>query len=279
MHPPSPDHKRALLNLAALGSFIVCGGLASLILNDSAHALPIAPSINDAPLSTQELIEHSLRPHAREHPSLQNAPKYRMDVELDLDLFIYKGELELEYVNLERDTLRQLNFLLYPNSKELSAPSERRLLITEVQVNGTLVQHDRLAREVLVVPLHTSLAPGERTKVTLSFKGSLYPLPPQVKASELKLEDLLQTLVHQHKPQGGYGVFSQGDGIVSMALWYPILVAYDDQGWDITPSEHIGDRSYFDIAHYDVSLTTSSDALVGTTGVAVESARRGRLRR
>lgn len=234
---------------------------------------------NQRNLSAQEIIGHSLRAHARSNPALTDAPMYRIDAELDLDLFIYRGQLTLSYKNLERDTLNQLNFLLYPNSSELSAPSERRLIISEAKVNGAAVSFDRLAREVLVVQLPSPLAPQETVTVELGFKGSLYSLPPQTTVTDLKLEDLLQTLVHTHKPQGGYGVFSQGDGIVSMALWYPILVAYDDRGWDITPSEHIGDRSYFDVAHYDVSFTTASEASVATTGVEIESSRQGLLKR
>jgi hypothetical protein len=112
-------------------------------------------------------------------------------------------------------------------------------------------------------------------EVELEFKGSLFPLANQLKMNEPSLEDILQMLVHQHQPQGGYGVFSHGDGIISMALWYPILVAHDENGWDISPSEHIGDRSYFDIAHYDVTLTTSKEALIATTGVNVEHRLRG----
>ena len=49
-------------------------------------------------LSAKELIAHSLRPHARSNPSLVDAPIYRINAELDLDLFIYRGELSLSYI-------------------------------------------------------------------------------------------------------------------------------------------------------------------------------------
>jgi hypothetical protein len=266
-----------------LKSLCFLGGLTMLtfwtMMFNIARAQDFDTAQIEKSLSRHEIIQRSLRPHAQNHPALTDAPKYRIEVELDLDLFIYRGTLKLDYKNLERDTLTQLNFLLYPNSKELSGPSERRLLVTQASVNGKPVIHDRLASEVLIIPLHEPLTPGNQASIELTFKGSLFPLTPQMRMSEVKLENLLQTLVHQHSAQGGYGVFSHGDGIVSMALWYPILVAYDERGWDITPSEHIGDRSYFDVAHYDVSLTTSSDAMVATTGVEIGKARRGHLRR
>ena len=220
-------------------------------------------------MSAETLAEHSLRVDYRGHPALKDAPVYRIDVELDLDLWIYKARMRLEYTNKERDTLNALNFLLYPNSDELSGPSERRLIITDVSVDGQPVSYDQFAREVLEVQLPTALSPKARTRVDIGFKGSLFQLLSRPEPYEMKLEELLQTLVHRHGPQGGYGVFSHGDAIASMALWYPILVAYDERGWDVKPSDSIGDRSYFDVAHYDVSLTLDSEAAVATTGVEV----------
>lgn len=255
-------------------------GLAMVLSLMGSQLIPLSiataqSSVIEEMMSESELIKRSLRPAAQTHPALKDAPRYRIDVELDLDLWVYRAALRLEYTNQERDSLTELNFLLYPNARELSASSERRLIITDARVNGAAVPYDRLAREVLTVPLNQPLRPQERVRVDLSFKGSLFNLPPQTPLGEMKLEDLLQTLVHKHEPQGGYGVFSQGDGIASIALWYPVLVAYDERGWDVTPSTKIGDRSYFDVAHYDVSITTESDALVATTGVEVERRRSG----
>ena len=45
----------------------------------------------EKPLSRHKIIQRSLRPHAQKHPALTDAPKYRIEVELDLDLFIYRG--------------------------------------------------------------------------------------------------------------------------------------------------------------------------------------------
>lgn len=258
--------------------YIIISMICSVLFIQGSWAQGLGNTSPTRSFTRQEIIQQSLRSHAHHHPSLKDAPLYKISAELDLDLKIYRGVLELDYTNTERDTLSQLNFLLYPNSKELSLPSERRLLITRAMVDGQEVTYDRLAAEVLVIPLPTALQPGQQVKIELNFKGSLFPLQAQMRVSQLKLEDLLQTLMHHQSPQGGYGVFSHGDGIVSMALWYPILVAYDDRGWDVTPSDNIGDRSYFDIAHYDVSLMTHHEAQVATTGVKVQGSREGQMR-
>ena len=265
-------HKSMPIFSALLSSLLL------LCLSLTSYGQSLGSTTSDHALSVPEMIKMSLRSSAHHHQSLVNAPVYRIKTELDLDLKIYRGQVLLEYTNLERDTLKQLNFLLYPNAKELSKKSERRLIITQAKVDGQIIKHDRLAAEVLVLPLPNDLRPGQKVQVELSFKGSLFALPDQIKVHDFKIQDLLQTFVPQQQAKGGYGVFSYGEKIASMALWYPILVAYDEEGWDITPSEHIGDRSYFDVAHFDVTLTTASDALVATTGVEIESRRRGMLR-
>ena len=259
----------SLLLLASTGFY-------SEILAQSPTQSVVDPLDDQIPL--HQLIEASLRKPFWDHPALQGAARYRIDLRLDSDLGVYHASMRLDYTNQERDTLTELNFLLYPNSSELSGQSERRLIITEADIDGTPVPFDRLAREVLTLPLHKPLLPGERLVAKISFKGSLFPLPPQQERPEIALEDLLQTVVHQSQPNGGYGVFSQGSAMISMALWYPILVAYDDDGWDMSPTKHVGDRSYFDIAHYDVSLSLDSEAHVATTGVEWSQERRGRGR-
>ena len=224
--------------------------------------------------TAQEALSPSMRTEFVTHPRLKSAPYYQINVNLDMDLLVYKGVLTLTLKNQERDTLNALNFLLYPNTKELSGQSERRLIISSAEVDGREVAYDQFAGEVLNIPLPTPLLPGAQTVVRLGFKGSLYRLPDSASdPSKMGLEQLLQSVVHHREQTGGYGVFSYGEGIVSMALWHPLLVAYDEHGWDLKPSGGVGDRSYFDISHFDVTLTTSADALVATTGSEVEARR------
>ena len=236
-----------------------------------------APSMSEAtprPYSASEIISKSLRPADHAHVRLQSAPVYRLQVALDLDLKVYEGALTLELRHEERHALNELNFLLYPNSAELSSEHERRLIITHATLDGEALSYDPLATEVLQLKLPRPIAPGELATIKLGFKGTLYPLTSSdTDVSQMGLEQLLATLTHTQEPRGGYGVFSFGEGVASMALWYPILVAYDERGWDISPSKQVGDRSYFDVAHFDVTLITDEDVVVATTGVEVESKR------
>jgi hypothetical protein len=232
------------------------------------------------PLSSSEMGHLSIRNHTQSlytKPHITQAPIYQIMVDLDLDLLVYRGELKLHYTNQEIDSLDELYFLLYPNSKELSERHERRLIIDYVEVNGTVINYNRTAGEVLKIPLPNRLTPQSKVEVKLGFKGNLYRLPAhRTQTQTIGLEQILQSIYHKHGAQGGYGIFSYGQGIASMALWYPILAAYDVNGWDVKSSGQVGDRSYFDIAHYDVTLRTHSNATIATSGVMLKENKQGR---
>ena len=53
---------------------------------------------------------------------------------------------------------------------------------------------------------------------------------------------------------------------MTLSGWYPILVVYDDEGWNIDPTTNIGDSVYSDTAFYDIELTASDDLEVISTG-------------
>ncbi len=72
------------------------------------------------------------------------------------------------------------------------------------------------------------------------------------------------------RPQGGYGVFSYADDIVSLALWYPVLAAYDEHGWDLRRGADMGDVSYFDVANYELTVTAPKDVVVVASGVETD---------
>jgi len=248
-----------------------CGAFVTLVTLIALTAPLVA---SPTPYSSQEIIRRSVRALDQQHPQLQSAPRYQLEVELDMDLKVYEGELSLDLKHQERESLSELNFLLYPNSEALSAEHERRLIITHATMDGQALSYDPLAREVLQLKLPTALPAGQPTTIKIGFKGTLYPLKDSaLDLSQMGLDQLLSALSRSEGPSGGYGVFSFGEGVASMALWYPILAAYDERGWDLSPSRGVGDRSYFDVSHFDVTLITDHDVVVATTGVEVERRR------
>ena len=242
----------------------------------TASSAPAAPPTGaamapatDIKALTRKILRNSLNSTVDGPSRFETAPLYRLALDVDYELFTYDAKQELHYVNTEKDTLRELNFFLYPNSPDVATPGAKNVAVRQVRVDGRLVEHTSKAT-TLTVPLPEPLAPGARATITLDFRGNIQRLPPgSSDMTKLAFEQVLQMIMGTDGPSGGYGVFAYGENIVSLALWYPVLAAYDARGWDLHPGSSIGDVSYFDISNYEVSVTAPEDVTVIATGVEV----------
>ncbi len=225
-----------------------------------------APPPPAPPPQVAAWMDQTLAPTA-DRARLEGAPLYRIELELDDRLFTYRGHLTLRYTHRGAAPLDALQFLLYPNTPELTEAGALNLAVHGVVVDGE-PRPAELQRERLRVPLAAPLAPGAEATVDLDFDGVIFRLPRG--AADLEkaaLKQLLGLVLGEDDGKGGYGVFSVGDGIVSLALWYPILAAHDGAGWDNEPGGPVGDVSFFEPAHYEVVLRTAPALQVASTGV------------
>ena len=227
-------------------------------------APPVAP---DRKALARQILEQSLNSTVEEPERFIDAPLYDLTMDIDYELFTYSATERLHFVNQEADTLRELSFLVYPNSPELTQPGARNLALDEVLVRGQPVRAE-LDGAHLRVPLPKPLAPGEEIEVNIAFRGHLVRLQPgATDLRKLAFEQLMQLVMGGEQAHGGYGIFSYSDNIVSLGLWYPVLAAYDEHGWDLKPGTGVGDVSYFDISNYRVKVRAPSDVTVISTGV------------
>ena len=225
------------------------------------------------------LVTASLRTAAQ--PYGRNAStNYEIDVKIDFDFFTYEGRQKVDFKNRTGQPLRELYFFLYPNTKELTGGAGRNIVIKNVKVGGEVARIDGASSPLLKVSFDSPLPADDVCTVELDFRGILYRQKPD--ASDMKklaIEQLLQLVTGHSDPSGGYGVFSVGEGILSMALWYPVLAAHDERGWDVDPGTDIGDRSYFDVANYSVTVDVPKRVRVATTGVQDRTKTQGTKRR
>jgi hypothetical protein len=265
--PPLPS---ALPKTASSGARAQAPHLLTLTLRAlslSALSLLALKAAQSSPLlgaGTQaEALNASLRPEDHARASEPSAPRYTLDARLDLDLFVYEGELSVALSNTTQAPLSALRFALSPNGS--AAMSDRHLVVTSARVAGAEVRYDRLSRETLVLPLSAPIAPGERVVVELSFKGSLPRSHPLNPLAPLNLERLLSALGGAGAGGGSAHSAEEGQRVVSMWRWFPLLV--DDEGVD---DEGVGGRLRArGVSHYDVTLTLPEGVEVATTGVEV----------
>lgn len=201
---------------------------------------------------------------------------YKMEVNMDVKNFQYKGKQTLVYTNNSPDTLRKVFYHLYFNAfqpgsemdarlKTISDPDKRMvksfktgdktvkesristlkpneigfLKISNFKQDG-VAANNRVVGTVLEVDLTKSLLPGQSTTFTLDFDGQV---PLQIRRS---------------------GRNSDEGVALSMTQWYPKIAEFDFEGWHADP--YIGREFHGVWGDFDVKITIDKDYTIGSTG-------------
>jgi hypothetical protein len=201
---------------------------------------------------------------------------YKMEVDMNVKNYQYKGKQELVYTNNSADTLYRVFYHLYPNAfqpgsamdarlQSISDPDKRMVKtfkqaekevyesrINKLQPNEigylkiTNLKQDGVATEtkeegtILEVKLAQPLLPHQKTTFTLDFDGQV---PLQVRRSGRNSEE---------------GV------ALSMTQWYPKIAEYDFEGWHADP--YIGREFHGVWGNFDVKITLDKEYTIGGTG-------------
>ncbi len=178
--------------------------------------------------------------------ALSGIPYYLIDIEVDLDMGTYSGSVEIDYVNQEQTGLESLYFRLFPNGGGIYGSGF-------LEIDSAMVDNEEAIAilsaddSVMELILQEELSAGESIKIKLDFNGKT--------SGEAGI---------------GYGIHNTVGDMMTLSGWYPILVVYDDEEWNIDPVTNIGDSVYSDAAYYDVELITEEDLTVVSTGVIIE---------
>ncbi len=162
---------------------------------------------------------------------------------------LISGHERLGYVNNEGVTLGELYLRLYPNGQSIYGAGS--LGLGNVTVNGEpITPHLELGGGVALIQLAEPLSPGEELLMELDFSG----LVPQGFAG---------------RNGSSYGIYDYSGGVLKLANWFPILAAYDEEGWHLDPIYGWGDAVYSETALFEVWITAPSDQLVVASGTEV----------
>ncbi|GGD80397.1 M1 family metallopeptidase [Planktosalinus lacus] len=189
---------------------------------------------------------------------------YKMEIDVDVDKYQYKGKQEIVYTNNSPDTLKRVFYHLHFNafqpgsemdvrSRTISDPDRRvgdrisklspdeigYIKINSLLQNGTPVQNNTVGT-ILEVDLSTPILPGEKATFTMDFDAQV---PLQIRRSGRNNEE---------------GV------ALSMSQWYPKLAEYDFEGWHADP--YIGREFQGVWGNFDVKITIDNTYTLGGTG-------------
>lgn len=194
----------------------------------------------------------------------QQAVKYKMEVDMDVQTNTYTGSQKLEYTNNSPDTLSWVFYHLYFNafqpgsmmdvrSRTISDPDRRvgdrilklkpeemgHLHVKSLRMNGREVKYQEV-ETVLEVTLDEPILPNSTVIFDMEFEGQV---PVQIRRSGR----------------------DNAEGVrYSMAQWYPKMANYDEQGWHANP--YIGREFYGIWGDFDVKITIDKTYVLGGSG-------------
>ena len=207
----------------------------------------------------------------------QQQADYQMNVTMNVKNFQYKGVQKVTYINNSPDTLTTVFFHLYFNAFQPNSEMDANLqtlpdpdgrMATNIGTPQRPIYESRIAKlnpdeigylrvkkltqdgvpatishesTILKVTLPTPILPHSRTVLGLDFEGQV---PVMIRRA---------------------GRNSPDEVALSMAQWYPKMVAYDYKGWHTT--EYLGREFYGVWGNFDVKITLDKTYLVGASGV------------
>lgn len=189
---------------------------------------------------------------------------YKMEIDMDVENYQYKGKQVLEYTNNSPDVLTRVYYHLYFNafqpgsemdirSKTINDPDPRvgkrigvlkpeeigYIKVNSLSQDGKALSYDTVGT-VLEVDLADPILPGTKAIFTMEFDAQV---PVQIRRSGR----------------------NNAEGVaLSMTQWYPKLAEYDFEGWHADP--YISREFHGVWGDFDVKLTIDKNFVVGGTG-------------
>ncbi len=214
---------------------------------------------------------------AQNTPYWQQQADYKMEIDVDVKNFQYKGKQELTYFNNSPDTLRVVFYHLFVNTFQPNSEMDARLQTIPDPDRRMVINkgtQEKPIYESRIAPLKTnevgyinvkSLTQNGKT-VSHQTEGTIL----KVKLNEPILPNSKTVFVMDFEAQVPVMIRRMGrnsqDGIAfSMAQWYPKMAAYDYRGWH--PTEYITREFYGVWGNFDVKITIDKNYILGGTGV------------
>ena len=189
---------------------------------------------------------------------------YKMEIDMNVENYQYKGEQVLVYTNNSPDVLNRVYYHLYFNafqpgsemdvrSRSILDPDRRvkdrisklkpseigYIKVNSLTQNGVAVNYETVGT-VLEVDLQKPINPGESVTFVMDFNGQV---PVQIRRSGRNNKEGIS---------------------LSMSQWYPKMAEYDFEGWHA--DAYIAREFHGVWGDFDVKITIDKDYVIGGTG-------------
>jgi hypothetical protein len=175
------------------------------------------------------------------------ATVYHIDIVIHPELDGLEGREWIRYTNREVESLDEIYLRLFANATGGSS-AVSGLFVDGVEKNPVLEPPGYTLR----IPLVDGLGRGETINLRLDFEVEFGEGPPS-----------------------SYGVLGHFDDFVLLDGFYPVVLVFDDEGWNAETLVPIGDMSYLDAAFFLVRITAPRDLDLVASGTQIDKGRSG----
>lgn len=191
-------------------------------------------SVQQVEQPSQSALGHIMRKKEyAEVSSDQERTAYDIEAHYDEKSQKIKGELRVQVPNHYSKSRKEMYFHLFPNAfrdwefNAAAAPDKEGYIdVSNVRVGGVEVK-PHVEKTLMKLDLPQPLPVGKKAEVEMNFTVQL--------------------------PEGAMRL-NHVDNTAFLAQWYPMLAAYDEEGWHTDPYTNIGDPFYTQMADFTVSL-------------------------
>ncbi len=189
---------------------------------------------------------------------------YKMEIDMNIETYQYKGKQTLVYTNNSPDVLNKVFYHLYFNAFQPESEMDVR---SRTILDPSAKIGDRISKlkpsEIGYIKVNSLLQNGE--EVSYETVGTILEvglnIPIQPGASVAFVMDFNAQVPVQIRRSGR----NNKEGVaLSMAQWYPKMAEYDFEGWHADP--YIAREFHGVWGNFEVKLTIDKDYVVGGTG-------------
>ncbi len=206
------------------------------------YVYPVSSSEID--WDNREIFKSGLVPSAQGAlKELPLASNYFISLEIAPDLISpIQGHQIVRYFNAENEALTEVYFRLYPNYQG------GKVEVSHLSVDGTsMIPSLESSNTSLRVDLLKPLEPGESLVLEMDF-----------------------SLVIPTEMGGNYGLYGFFEDVLVLDTFYPMVPAFDENGWYKQTPQDNGDLTYQDASFYIVEVKAPADLVLVSSGVAVD---------
>jgi len=207
------------------------------------------------------MIVFSMDPARKKPPYFQQTVHYKIAVQLNDTLHSLHANLELNYINNSRDSLKEILFHIWPNAyknrntalcRQLLNQGDPELYFADDSKRGFIdsldfrsegkqleMIIDRKNIDICRVVLPRTLPPGDSISLTTPFYVKI--------------------------PSGTISRLGHIKQAYAITQWYPKPAVYDREGWHAMPYLNQGEF-FSEFGTFEVSITLPENYVVGATG-------------